>query len=42
MSGRPEDDYIDRVGFREVRIGKEKDILVNGEKIYLKGVFNPS
>ena len=38
MSGRPEDDYIDRVGFREVRI-EGKDILVNGEKIYLKG-FN--
>ncbi len=38
MSGQSEDDYIDRVGFREVRIDGT-NILVNGEKIYLKG-FN--
>lgn len=38
MSGQPEDDLIERVGFREVKL-EEKKILVNGEKIYLKG-FN--
>lgn len=38
MSEQSEDDYIDRVGFREVRIDGT-NILVNGEKIYLKG-FN--
>lgn len=36
--GGPEDDYIDRVGFREVKVSG-KDILVNGRKIYMKG-FN--
>ena len=36
--GGPEDDYIDRIGFREVMVSG-KDILVNGRKIYMKG-FN--
>ena len=36
--GKPEDDYIDRIGFREVKVSG-KDILVNGQKIYMKG-FN--
>lgn len=37
-NGEVVDDYIDRVGFRQVKISG-KDILVNGEKIYMKG-FN--
>lgn len=36
--GKIVDDYIDRVGFRQVKVSG-KDILVNGEKIYMKG-FN--
>lgn len=36
--GEPTDDLIDRVGFREVKVSG-KDILVNGEKLYMKG-FN--
>lgn len=36
--GKIVDDYIDRVGFRQVMVSG-KDILVNGEKIYMKG-FN--
>ena len=35
---KPEDDYIDRIGFREVKVSG-KAILVNGQKIYMKG-FN--
>lgn len=36
--GKTIDDYIDRVGFRQVKVSG-RDILVNGEKIYMKG-FN--
>ena len=36
--GKIIDDYIDRVGFRQVKVSG-RDILVNGEKIYMKG-FN--
>ncbi|OUM87257.1 MAG: glycosyl hydrolase family 2 [Bacillus thermozeamaize] len=32
-----EDEVIDRIGFREIRVDGT-DILLNGEKIYLKGV----
>ncbi len=38
IEGKIIDDYIDRVGFRQVKVSG-KDILVNGEKIYMKG-FN--
>lgn len=33
----PVDDIIERVGFREIRI-EGKDILLNGKKIYMKGL----
>ena len=36
--GQPVDDFIDRVGFREIKI-QDKDILLNGKKLHLKG-FN--
>lgn len=35
-NGEPVDDLIDRVGFREVKV-KGKDILLNGEKLRIKG-----
>ena len=36
--GKPVDDYIDRIGFRQVKV-IGRDIIVNGGKIYTKG-FN--
>lgn len=33
----PVDDFIDRVGFREIKISG-RDILLNGEKVIIKGV----
>ena len=34
MSGRPEDDYIDRVGFREVRIVRKRYSCKRGENLF--------
>lgn len=38
MNGKIIDDYIDRIGFKEVSV-EGQDILINGEKIIIKG-FN--
>lgn len=36
-NNKPMDDLIDRVGFREIKVSG-KDILINGEKVIIKGV----